>query len=424
MEEDASTLFPNNEFSIQNKDSYFPLAISNSWVYENWLATVDRNGPTINKINYTGKPIKTEHSVGKVNYYEKKTGEFTFDYGFSPLSLGSVIGGFFGNFQQIRKQNGNYIRKSAIKVESKDINGNPKTDYKYELGDHIFLSDNIVPDQLISLESGTIGEPGEGVYIEYETESKAVAIHKTMPQNMCNNPGIDDHLCAYTDVLHTRDIVRIKKLTSYSDGGIRLRFKGYADIVDIDKETGQIASQVEARSFGESELFGLLGIFGNITLIPVFAIAFLSGDLDTFPYNLFPPLKSDLKLGLKICPVRLNIDIDDVFEGSSTTLVSNQPLFYIDHYWVKGVGNIKSITSPAKFDAVINLNGSDDDISTEPTVAEALDPNCVLDNINTVQLKMQLFSRPNVGNASIGLSLETRSHVQNLKKHTIRKSIN
>ena len=430
-ENEAFTSFDVNS-AIQN-EGYFPLAMDNNWVYENRLVIINDKG-TPDKSDdfheYSGSMIESEHPVSNVKFLEiedtiTKNKTKRIDYGFTPLGLGKVLGGFFGNFMQITKKGKDYYRKSIVKKESLDKStGKLKTDYYYEIDSQKFLSDSIVgKNMLISTRTDTIGDGVKGIFIIYEVKSYVIEeLPDGLPVNLRNQPGIDDHLAVYKNVLHTTDTIKIKRLENISDGGMRLRLN--AEVV-IPAGT----SKLETRSVGPSQLTGNIWLYGTVlSIAPIWAVGGLLPpiyDCGGFvpPLNGCGPLISDLKLNLGVCEAKATIDIDEIMEGSRSTLVSEQPLYYIDHYWVKGVGNIKNITSPAKFNAVIDLTVDPAEPLSEPLEVFPTDPTCK-DIPNTVELTMSMQSQPAVGNIVIPFTLESRSYVQNLRKVRLRTTNN
>ena len=437
-------IFTNMDKSIQN-EGYFPLAIDNNWVYDNWLVIINEDG----SYRYTEKPIESEHPISNTKYIsDDGTGNFRFDYGFIPIGIGKVLGGFFGNFKQITKIGGNYIKKNIIDTKSTDKNGNTKIDYLYELDDQIFLSDDLEPpvssstDQacqrndtlakynllekghLISTKKGSYGKEDHGIYFEYQVNSYAVeTLPDGLPNCLTNNPGIDDHLKAYKNVLHTRDVVKILKLNAFSEGGIRLKMNAKVNIPAK-------SSQVKYRTLGETELSGDVFVTGYVNSSPI--QSFIAATLLPCPSNpdeelgdvceRSQPLITDMKLDLLTCPVEGDLVIDEDYVDTIINLVSDQPLYTVDQYWAKGVGNIKNITSPSKFKAVIDLGG------TKNTTLKTLDvkpsdPDCI-DTPNTITISTKMKSLPSVGKMEIPFTLESRSYVQNLKKYKLRTTLN
>lgn len=411
-ENEAFTSFDTNA-AIQN-DGYLPLAVDNNWVYENRLAIINDNGT----YEYSGEVVESEHPVSNVKFRtNNKTDVKSIDYGFTPLGLGKVLGGFFGNFIQITKIGKDYYRKNIILKDSL-VRGRIEKKYLYELADQKFLTDDVTPGLIGSKRDTLIGDGKKGLLIDYEVNSYVVEVLTDgLPPNLRNQPGIDKHLEVYKDVLHTRDVITIKSLESISEGGVRLRLNAE---VEIPAGT----SKLETRSVGPSELNGRIFMGGvGVVVVPIIAIGNFTGP----PEDDEEPLISDLKLAPNVCPARATINIDEVMEGSKMVFVSDQPIYTIDQYWVRGVGNIKNITSPAKFKAIIDLKGSEKlsaPLKLEPIKSQNPSiPECK-DIRNTATLNMSLQSQPAVGYIEIPLTLESRSYVQNLKSVRLRTTNN
>ncbi len=419
-------MFPDSQKSLQN-DGYLPLAPSNNWVYDNWAAVKQPDGT----FEYTGKAIETEHDILTSKLYQNTVTGNRHDYGFSPLDIGRTIGGFFGNFNQITKIGDKYKKKSVIRIETLNKNGTVNTDLKYELDseDQYFLTDNPTSGELISSEKGSYGDSLKtGIYFEYEVKSYALEILPKMDPKLANQEGIDKHLENYENVLHTVDSVKITKLFSNSEGGVLLNFKGKVTLappIGINEENYE-SSIIESRVVGQAELIGgPVSLFGYTLLpvpLPILGQVGLRGGSGSGFYNDY--LKSDLKLGLTLCPAEIDLAINKRMEGSRLNFISNQALYSVDQYWVKGVGNIKNITSPAKFNPKISISiGGDDTAKTDPIELKPTDPTCS-NNVNTIQLALKLNSAPAIGKIEIPITLGNKSYVQNLKKYSIRKSLN
>ncbi len=401
------SLFPNNELRLQN-DGYLPLSPNNTWIYENTLGTKQDNGSYV----YSGNSFLTEHTIAKVDQVFVNNGsEKRFDYGFTPLELGRTIGGFFGSLNQIIKVGKEYINKSIIRVEKVE-NGIIKTHLEYKLEDQIFLTDEELNlNDIISTKTGYIGNKSEnGVYIEYTITTYFKGKLNALPDNLISNEEERAFFSNFNNYIHTQDVVKITKLITKSAGGTRITGKIKQGI-----KSGNLVGQMDLEDVNFS---GALQINGTaLGIIPLnFNNAKLLGVVEGTKFSL-----GGLSSSLVICPSSVEIDMDSVSETSTNELLSDQDLYYRDNYWVKGVGNVKNITSPAILKAKLTL--VDATTPETETILKPEDPRCIQE-INRVSLTYTIRARPKDFSIVYPITIDTRSYIQTLKKYSVRKSLN
>lgn len=434
--------FNSLEKRIQN-DGFFPLAQSNSWVYENRSA--EMNG--LNYI-YDSDFKEVESSViSSFERYEEGKNVPRFDYNFSPYNFGSVIGGVFGGLNQISKIDGEYFKKQKVSITNTLNNGKVFKDFKLEFDDQKFFEDPIEGDipiavfdtlKLIGTKKDKFTSPDGGIIIEYTVRNEFIAYPPSNPADVgtkvrmvmptidpkyASDPNVDSHLLRdFSNVAHTKEITTIDKIILTDSGNNRLVLNATVQLADTG--TSIIAVDLDPnnpkpRQRG-ANLNGVLKVGPEILGYGVLANIWVSNREN---------LRLVLNSNTKLCESNANIKINTVLKGNPMNFVANEVFMEVDSFWAKGVGNIKNITSYKEFYAKVNAK---DYLTTDPfkIFLNKVDPNCGsgADDTdkynNTLGLSAQLRVLLEGIELDIPFILSDKIVIQNLKKFKQRKTLN
>ena len=433
------TQFQSLENIIQN-EGYFPLAPNNAWVFENRTAKKDGNNYVYKKDTDS---VEVQSVIGKVNeVYVEDDLNPTLEYLVAPYSINDVALGMFGSLSKVSKENGEYTRKLAVSFTDAFNNGKVYKSMRFEI-DQKFLSDNysdypfdpdtgIAPiDKIIHSKNENFTSPDGGISIDYTIETKLMERYKKMPVELTSKVGVDNQLSEFEDILHTRDIITIKKIVLTEKVSNRLNIDAE---VQFDKSGGSIQKiDIPEGSTGSSPGRPPYENGGDLSGVLQF------GDLpDAIDYGSILNLwvNNIGKIGIKststatMCPGTGRIKVNSELIAKPMEVITNQEFMIIDQYWAKGVGNIKNITEYKKLTLYADAK---DYLMTEPFKINITkdDPACGIGadgpdsgQENTLGLTVQL--NVNVSNLKLDIPfiLSEDIIIQNLKRHKLRNTLN
>ncbi len=403
-----TTQFNSLEKRIQN-EGYFPLAPNNAWLYENRKATIRSNGTYL----YENDAVNVESAISRTNeVYENGTDQ-RIDYLFSPYDFGETLGGIFGALNQITKVNGEYRKKQRVSFIKPTGDGETNKRYMLELEDQKFLVDNPTVGQVISSKDDTFTSPDDGITIEYNISSYVVEMLEKMPELLSNQKDKDIQLAVYKDILHTRDVILIKKIVLNDSGGNRLIVNAQAET----DTTGYIKMVIDTPG---SSLSGSIKEL-EIPFLNNFPLVRINLNSNNIRVKTSP--------SMKLCKSIGKININTELKGGPMEIVTNQEMVHIDQYWAKGVGNIKNITSYKEMTAKISAKSY---LMTEPFKVrlEKEDPECGVgaddsdQQHNTFAITTTLEIMLDGLDIELPVLLSKEVVVQNLLSYKQRKTLN
>lgn len=394
IEESAN--FINIDERIQN-EGYFPLSQSNSWVYE-YRTGVEKDSTTF---LYDRDSILVEKSINSTELIELD-GKKRFDYSFLPINLGTTFGAFIPSLYKVTKNENEYKKIETLLIPDQYFSGGSKYKLSLRLESQKFLVDDPQIDQVISSKSDVFRSPDGAFEIHYTYSTKVVGFLEKMPEKYSSVVGIDDQLQKYKDILHTRDVLFLNKIVANENAENRLNVS-----MKIRTKKGSTFSlnNISTTLDGYGWVYGL-------SFIPIYAT---TNDMAI----------TEFTQPLEICQSQANININTELKGGTIELISNQEIYNLDQYWVKGVGNIKSISSYKDIMATVNLKNY---LSTDPFLVDFItdesDTEC-LNKANTVKLAIKIKTEISGLEVKIPIKLSNSSKIiQNLKSYTHRKTLN
>jgi hypothetical protein len=388
-------------------EGYLPLGSGNKWVYETWSANLnEENG----MYEYEGLPTLTQNSINSLQSIELNGSKNQVKFGFSPFGS-SILGGLLGNYSQVTKIGNKYYRNAKISTDT-------EAGFEFDLDGSLFLTDSAAVGQLLhshsdSIKTNTIAP----VTIKYGYKTYVTGKYDKLPKHLTSSPGIDDHLAEYTDIIKVTDSLTIEKF--------QLNINSV--LVDLNMNSFSTGSSA-INNIGQGITYGQLDVVFNAALVGVIPLSTFGIPI---PFPLSPtPREEGLTLSFTVENENCRMQTIIAFKDSFTykyDLISNDTPIYIDSYYAKGIGKIKTVTNINQVQAVLGVSEKNDTdngilkLETRSVPADK-DPNCA-GTSGKSQLKLDLNAILNETVISIPIAGGIKKDlIQNLKYTSKRKN--
>lgn len=318
-------------------EGYLPLGSGNKWVYETWSANLnEENG----MYEYEGLPTLTQNSINSLQSIELNGSKNQVKFVFAPFGS-SILGGLLGNYSQVTKIGNKYYRNAKISTDT-------EAGFEFDLDGSLFLTDSAAVGQLLHSHSDSIKTNTlTPITIKYGYKTYVTGKYDKLPKHLTSSPGVDDHLAEYSDIIKVTDSLTIEKL----------QFNINSVLVDINMNSFSTGSTV-INSSGPSVTDGLLEVIIQAIVLPVFIPFPTLGFPINFPLSPTPRddgLIIDFTAQNENCRMKTIIAFKDTFTYKYDLISNNTPI-YIDSYYAKGIGKIKTVTNINQVQGVFGIN--------------------------------------------------------------------
>ncbi len=399
--EEGSTHAKENQYLQPN--GYLPLGSDNTWVYETWQANLANDGT----YTYQGSPTNSQSAIAALKVDESNK---IIEYKFGPFG-NSLLGGLLGNFKKVIKKDGKYYRNAEIDFTDEG------SQFNFDLNGSVFLNDDVkIGEMLYSKTDSILSDIVAPVKIKYSYKTYVTGKYDKLPAYLISAKGIDDHLAQYTDIVKVTDSLTINK--------VQLNVNSIRAQIDLSTiSEGQTILHQSGRSIANGNLEVIGSLILPITLpIPPISIPLSGGTRDDGFLITF-------KTQLEGCKMQTLINIDKTFNYKYNIIADNTPI-YIDTYYAKGVGKIKTVTNIDQIKGTIGVDATDTDneiikleIRQTPYVG-AGQPECVgTSGTSTMALNLNAILQGMVVSIPIAGGIKW-DLIQNLKYSSIRKDLN
>ena len=392
-------------------EGYLPLAPNNTWVYETWQANLADDGT----YRYESIPWLSQNSIASIEVNQPQN---QITYKFAPFG-DSLMGGLLGNFNEVIKVDNKYYRNAKINpIET-------GSEIEFDLGGSIFLSDSAKVGDMLYSHKDSIRTTGlTPVTIIYSYKTYLNGKYKKMPNHLTRVNGIDDHLAEFDSIIKVTDSLTIEKM-QMEINSIYVNLKVESLSEDGITTVNQISKAITRQ--------GDLVATPNIVYVAPPLILYDQPPV-VIPVNPQPRedgLVIEFKSTQVECATKSTTIINDTFNYKYNLIAKNTPI-YIDTYYAKNVGKIKSVTNIDQIQAKVGILENEKDkngIIKVTTNNEALKDNkgnylCKgKPGTSTTILNLNALMRGI--NVSIPFSGGVKTDIiQNLRTYSIRNSLN